>query len=418
MGMIGTNNELERAQQHVIAATKDEEEPVEGSNEEVADTDVKPSAGRKWEILQKIGSGSFGDVYVGLALEDDSPPGGTEVAIKVEDSRRGPGLLHHEAEVLRTLEGQPGFPSVISSICAGKYQIMIMDRYHLTLENLRIMAGGNFSTPCVCVIATQLIQRLQSVHEAGYVHRDIKPDNFMIGFGKDRHTVKMIDFGFAKAWRKPDGSHAPLVQGKKFSGTPRYGSLNAHNGLEQSRRDDLWALGHLLVFLARGRLPWDKAGGNSVEDRIERIVSIMRTTPVGTTVSGLPACFKSYFNYVTSLSYEQQPDYAYLQALFSAEFEASCTRPVTRTGISAALPGGQPNGAMGTLGASVVGMSDWDIEMQVVRRGEVVERIRKQFPVPSRFTGLVHWMLKKKEDTSKKLGDSASRKGADSPILF
>lgn len=95
------------------------------------------------------------------------------------------------------------------------------------------------------------------LHAKNFVHRDIKPENFLMGLGKKSHIVHMIDFGLAKRYR--DGKthqHIPYKENKNLTGTARYASVNAHLGIEQSRRDDLESIGYVLVYLANGNLPW------------------------------------------------------------------------------------------------------------------------------------------------------------------
>jgi len=99
-----------------------------------------------------------------------------------------------------------------------------------------------------------MIDRIKTVHEAGIVHRDIKPDNFLVG--TDPNQIYIIDFGLSTRYKTDNDQHVPFVDGKGFTGTARYASLFAHRGYQQSRRDDLIAIGHVLIYLLKGRLPW------------------------------------------------------------------------------------------------------------------------------------------------------------------
>jgi serine/threonine protein kinase len=98
---------------------------------------------------------------------------------------------------------------------------------------------------------------VQHVHARGYLHRDIKPENFLIGMGKNEGLVYLIDYGLAtKYLKRTTGEHVPYEEHKKFVGAARYASLNAHARMAQGRKDDLEALGFVLLFMLKGSLPW------------------------------------------------------------------------------------------------------------------------------------------------------------------
>lgn len=108
-----------------------------------------------------------------------------------------------------------------------------MDLLGRSLEDLFNFCGRKFSLKTVAVIACELICRIETIHNLGkLVHRDIKPDNFLMGRGRDRHTVFIIDFGLAKLFQNPrNGKHIPMKEGYSLTGTARYASINAHLGL-------------------------------------------------------------------------------------------------------------------------------------------------------------------------------------------
>ena len=102
-----------------------------------------------------------------------------------------------------------------------------------------------------------MIKIMKVVHNERIIHRDIKPDNFIMGSTEStKNKVYMIDFGLAKCYKSSDGEHIPFRDGKDLTGTARYASVNTHMGYEQSRRDDLECIGHVLLYFLKGTLPW------------------------------------------------------------------------------------------------------------------------------------------------------------------
>ncbi|CAI6008113.1 unnamed protein product, partial [Closterium sp. NIES-65] len=161
------------------------------------------------------------------------------------------------------------------------------------------------------------INRVEYVHSKSFLHRDIKPDNFLMGLGRRANQVYIIDFGLAKKYRDPTThQHIPYRENKNLTGTARYASINTHLGIEQSRRDDLESLGYVLMYFLRGSLPWQGLKAGTKKQKYEKISEKKMSTPIEVLCKGYPTELASYFHYCRSLRFDDKPDYAYLKRLF------------------------------------------------------------------------------------------------------
>ena len=169
-----------------------------------------------------------------------------------------------------------------------------------------------------------MISRLEYLHEKGYIHRDLKPDNMLIGRSPHHHNqIFLIDYGLAKKYRTSSGQHVPFKEGGKLVGTARYASVNSHLGYTLSRRDDLISVGYILVYFIKGKLPWQKVRGKDKNEKYTNIRKLKQGLGSSTICTNLPKEFQSYLDYVSNLEFDQRPDYNYLRNLFSGLFRKS-----------------------------------------------------------------------------------------------
>ena len=250
------------------------------------------------------------------------------------------------------------------------YNAMVMDLLGPSLEDLFNFCSRKFSLKTVLLLADQLISRVEYTHSRNFIHRDIKPDNFLMGIGKRGNQVNIIDFGLAKKYRDPKTHlHIPYRENKNLTGTARYTSINTHLGVEQSRRDDLESLGYVLMYFLRGQLPWQGLKAATKKQKYDRIMEKKMTTPTELLCRGFPNEFAIYLNYCRSLRFDDKPDYSYLRKLFrdlfvreafqyDYVFDWSVQSRAEEAAPAAAVAGGAAPPAARPSGRRVIGAED------------------------------------------------------------
>ncbi|GER46272.1 casein kinase I [Striga asiatica] len=268
--------------------------------------------GGKFKLGRKIGSGSFGELYLGVNIQT-----GEEVAVKLESAKTKHPQLHYESKLYMLLQGGTGIPHLKWFGVDGEYNAMAIDLLGPSLEDLFNYCNRKFTLKTVLMLADQLINRVEYMHSRGFLHRDIKPDNFLMGLGRKANQVYIIDYGLAKKYRDlQTHKHIPYRENKNLTGTARYASVNTHLGVEQSRRDDLESLGYVLMYFLRGSLPWQGLKAGTKKQKYDRISEKKMLTPVEVLCKSYPSEFISYFHYCRSLRFDDKPDYSYLKRLF------------------------------------------------------------------------------------------------------
>ncbi|XP_048210659.1 casein kinase I-like [Perognathus longimembris pacificus] len=272
--------------------------------------------GEKYKLVRKIGSGSFGDIYLAVNVINSE-----EVAVKLEPQKaRHPQLLY-ESKLYRILQGGVGIPHLRWYGQERDYNALVLDLLGPSLEDLFNFCSRRFTMKTVLMLADQMISRVEYVHSKNFIHRDLKPDNFLMGLGRHCHKLFLIDFGLAKKYRDAASrQHIPYREDKNLTGTARYASVNAHLGVEQSRRDDMESLGYVLMYFNRTSLPWQGLKAATKKQKYEKISEKKMSTPVEVLCKGCPAEFAMYLNYCRGLRFEETPDYVYLRQLFAILF--------------------------------------------------------------------------------------------------
>ncbi|KAL7191154.1 hypothetical protein ACSBR2_023258 [Camellia fascicularis] len=273
---------------------------------------MEPRVGNKFRLGRKIGSGSFGEIYLGTNIQTNE-----EVAIKLENVKTKHPQLLYESKLYKILTGGTGIPNVRWFGVEGDYNVLVMDLLGPSLEDLFNFCSRKLSLKTVLMLADQMINRVEFVHSKSFLHRDIKPDNFLMGLGRRANQVYVIDFGLAKKYRDSSThQHIPYRENKNLTGTARYASMNTHLGIEQSRRDDLESLGYVLMYFLRGSLPWQGLKAGNKKQKYEKISEKKVSTSIEALCRGYPTEFASYFHYCRSLRFDDKPDFAYLKRIF------------------------------------------------------------------------------------------------------
>lgn len=262
-------------------------------------------------LMHRLASGAFGEVFVGQNTETSQM-----VAVKLEKKAHY-SQLKHEYAVYRIL-GELYTPKIYEygKILHDSVYVngLVMELLGKSLEQLLVGCSGQFSLKTVLMLGEKMIDSIEYLHHKNYVHRDIKPDNFVFDAGEGR--LYLIDYGLAKEFRNPvTFKHREMRTDKSLTGTVRYASLRTHQGFEQSRRDDLESIGFCLVYFLNGKLPWQGLRAKTKQEKYDRIRECKENVSLYELCMGLPKEIHSFCFYVRNLGYEDMPNYGYLRNL-------------------------------------------------------------------------------------------------------
>ncbi len=272
----------------------------------------------KYTITKYIGSGSFGDVF-----EAKNKKTNELVALKVpvqHADRDGQKALLDEARIYKHISSpENGVANMKITSCKDR-KIIVMDLLGPSLEAI-LAEKKRLSIKTVITLAIKMIDTIKYVHNCGFLHRDIKPDNFVIG-AKDKRKLYCIDFGLAKRYLKRNGEHIDFSPNKKFCGTARYASIAAHNNHEQGRKDDLESIGYILIYLYKGKLPWQGIKHKDKKERYRLIGEKKESMSEEELCSRMPKEFCVFLKYVRNMDHDEKPHYSALRNMFQKLYDS------------------------------------------------------------------------------------------------
>ena len=256
----------------------------------------------KYRVIEQIGEGSFGKVFLGKHIRTDE-----NIAIKIQ-FKSIVNVLQHEAKIYKELVDISGVPLLRNYGCDNGFHYLIIDNLDISLDKANID-----KLECIKYFKKS-VEIVRDIHKKNILHRDIKPDNFMIKERNGKKYLYIIDLGLAKRYIIED-RHIEEKQDKKIIGTVKYASINIHNGIESSRRDDIESLCYTYISLYGKNLPWaelcdnlkkDISGNDIYKDEIKEMKNSFDW------LLDIPGEFLTILLYCKKLNFLDKPNYKYI----------------------------------------------------------------------------------------------------------
>lgn len=262
---------------------------------------------------QKIGGGTFGEVWEVLKYSNNKIYAAKDEKLK----HKKKSMVVKESNIYEDLETNgfgEGLPKYYNIIRTSIKNVLILERLGMSLDTLYKTQGKVFTNLQLKLYGKQMVNLIMKVHSFGYLHRDIKPQNFITGLN-DPEKLYICDFGLSKKYIR-NGEHINITTGKQLIGTARYTSVNIHNGIEPSRRDDIISILYIIIYFYYGSLPWQE---NNRKIKKEMIALKKKEVSINSLCNKIPR-IGNLLKYCNSLEFSQMPDYQYIISEIDEEF--------------------------------------------------------------------------------------------------
>lgn len=285
-----------------------------------------------FEVVSLIGRGGFGDIYL---VRD--PITKMNYAMKTEKISATHKGIEREASILSRLQGSPMFPRMIKIGETDKIRYFVMELLGHSLSKIKhTFPTGKLPIQLALRCGLQMLKCIENLHKHGFIHRDIKPGNFLVR-EDNIYTLVLIDFGLASSYVDVEsGVHLPARTERAFGGTSRYASYSALKGEDVSRRDDLFSWFFSIVELATGKLPWKREIGK------EEYLKQRRFLKTNDICKHLPKDMKTIYLKISKLKFEETPDYSLFYSILTDIINN--TTPISKNSLCVDLLGEEETG--------------------------------------------------------------------------
>ncbi|CAG2100915.1 unnamed protein product [Medioppia subpectinata] len=273
-------------------------------------------ANNKYKVIKYMASGSFCAIFKVKEMNTNK-----ELVAKLEAEETDNPQLSHEFRIYQLLRYECNHSAIPKTYFFGSfltYRALVMEQFGPNIATKFQECNQKFSVKTVSLLAIQLMDIFKYIHSKRVIYRDVKPENILLGLPQTpgANLLHIVDFGLSKEYKDRNGVHIPYKENVGLNGTARYMSINTHLYREQSRRDDMEAVGHMLILFLRGSLPWSGLDIKDSVKRFKKIGEIKQKIETKKLCLNLPQEYEIYIRTVRSLQFTEDPNYDEYKDMF------------------------------------------------------------------------------------------------------